>query len=221
MNRLRAQRFSARPPQARRRVGLASALVAAVVLAGPAAAASANSASANSADVDPLRAAESMLLEFYANGIEEGWEDASAVSTLLAFHETTGDAHALKLVTDFFDERLDDPDALQNDFSDDTAWWGIAAVDAYRVTGDDAYLEVAQRLSDYIEEAFGDPAKTCNGGVQWRLGHAHVATISTTLTIQLDAALAQYVDDDIYLERAIDHRAWLDEIGMFAEDGTL
>jgi uncharacterized protein YyaL (SSP411 family) len=79
-------------------------------------------------------------------------------------------------------------------YFDDSGWWGLAFIDAYRVTGDARYLADAHRAFVFIVGAGWDKAR---GGVWWETQHRHK-------TIEPLAA-AVLIGTLLYKER---HRPW-------------
>jgi len=55
-------------------------------------------------------------------------------------------------------------------YFDDSGWWGLAFIDAYRATHDPAYLDAAHRAFVFIVGAGWDPKR---GGVWWETQHRH------------------------------------------------
>lgn len=60
--------------------------------------------------------------------------------------------------------------AVANLYFDDSGWWGLSFIDAYRATGKAAYLGAARRALRFIETSGWDPG---SGGTWWDTRHDH------------------------------------------------
>lgn len=58
----------------------------------------------------------------------------------------------------------------QHTYFDDNGWWAIGFLDAYRATGDGAYLADAEKAVAFIDRAGWD---TIDGGTWWETLHLH------------------------------------------------
>lgn len=79
-------------------------------------------------------------------------------------------------------------------YFDDSGWWGLAFVDAYKATKDPAYLAAAHRAFVFIVGSGWDPKA---GGTWWETGHDHK-------TIEPLAA-AVLIGTELYAAR---HKSW-------------
>ena len=95
------------------------------------------------------------------------WRAAVAQSTLETYYETTGDASYNFVIAQAWAESNGNPLAFENNYDDDTAWWGLAWLQAYNDTHIHQYLEAAETLADYIHEDWNKTKACGGGGIAW------------------------------------------------------
>jgi predicted alpha-1,6-mannanase (GH76 family) len=142
------------------------------------------------------------------------WNSANALTALLDYSQGTGSTTYRYAIADAFDKN--GRDNFTNDYMDDTAWWGLAWVRAYDVTGDPRYLAMARRDADYLW-SFTD-AK-CGGGVWWREDKTYKNAVTNELFIKLAASVHNRTPGDTtYRSRALDVWHWFKASGMINAD---
>jgi Glycosyl hydrolase family 76 len=136
-----------------------------------------------------------------------GWQAAVAQSTLETYQQTTGDT-SYELLP-FFTYLLNRSGAFEDNFDDDTAWWGLAWLQYYDITRAPLFLQTAETDANYIHQ---DWDSTCGGGVWWqRSPHYYKNAIANELFLELTAWLHNTIRGDTkYLAWAKAEWNWLD-----------
>jgi len=187
----------------------------AVALAVAATVLAALTASAMASRQNPLRAAMAELFTSY--GVATGligstwWQAAVALSTVETYAQTTGDTSYDAAIGAAFD--LNSAGNFENSSDDDTAWWGLAWLQAYELTRNTSYMSMAETDADYIHQAWDS---TCGGGVWWqRSPRSYKNAIANELFLELTAWLHNDIHGDTkYLAWAKAEWSWFDHSGM-------
>ena len=95
-----------------------------------------------------------------------------------------------------------------NAYFDDTGWWGVAYVDAYRATKNKRWLWDAGRALRFIDRHGWDRAG--GGGVWWNIAHSHKTSEPLSAGALIAATLYRYQKKKSYLEIAKRYIAWAD-----------
>jgi uncharacterized protein YyaL (SSP411 family) len=191
---------------------VASAAVAVAVAATVLAALTASAAADRQ---NPLRTAMAGLVASYevTSGLigTTWWQAAVALSTVETYAQTTGDTSYDAAIETAFD--LNSGSNFENSSDDDTAWWGLAWLQAYQLTHKTRYLAMAETDANYIHEAWDS---TCGGGVWWqRNPHSYKNAITNELFLELTAWLHNVIRGDTrYLAWAKAEWHWFDHSGM-------
>jgi predicted alpha-1,6-mannanase (GH76 family) len=141
------------------------------------------------------------------------WNSANALTTMLDYQKKTGSNAYRYVIARTFDKnsRAQDGD-FTNEYMDDTAWWGLAWVRAFDVTGEQRYLDMAKKDADYLW-SFKD--EKCGGGVWWRNDKTYKNAITNELFIKLAASIHNRTPGDTtYLDRANQIWRWFKASGM-------
>jgi predicted alpha-1,6-mannanase (GH76 family) len=201
-------------PRAGSRPGAIAALALAVVaaaLAGPA-----------TDPGGPLRRDVAALVDSYgtASGLigTSWWQAAVALSTVETYAQTTGDTSFDSLIARTFAHYSSGN--FENGADDDTAWWGLAWLQAYDLTHVRAYLSMAETDADYIHQ---DWDAACGGGVWWtRSPRSYKNAISNELFLELTAWLHNTIRGDTrYLGWAEAEWSWFEQSGMINNDSLV
>lgn len=184
---------------------LALALVAAVL---PATAGSASSPPGSTA-VARARVAADVLMQSYdpvkAWFPSSWWNSAVALQTIGDYMQRTGDRRYVGQLDNTFekDKGAFPPGVLSGDpllgnFTsraiDDSEWWGLTWVEAYDLTGNPKYLDMAEKIADFAT-GYWDPS-TCGGGVWWNAERTYKNAVTNGLYIRLTAELHNRIHGD-------------------------
>jgi predicted alpha-1,6-mannanase (GH76 family) len=204
----------------RRLAGAVAVAAAAVTLVGTAGtgAASAHIAAARiTPGYQVLTAAENgmqTLMGSYnsGNGLigNSWWQSAVALSTLMTYQQATGDTRYSYAISAAFNDNKSGN--FENSYMDDTGWWGVAWLQAYNITGNTQYLQMAETDANYIH---GYWDTTCGGGVWWNTSKTYKNAIPNELFLELTAGLHNAISGDTkYLSWAKAEWSWFSSSGM-------
>lgn len=152
------------------------------------------------------------------------WNSAVAVTTLMDYQERTGRTEYSWIIDrtftvnkGVFPAGVKSSDAIEGNFIsraiDDTEWWAIAWIQAYDLTGDRKYLDMAVTIANYVQ-GFWDTS-TCNGGVWWDRERTYKNAITNGLYVRMTAALHNRLPGDtLWLQRATTGWNWFKASGM-------
>jgi predicted alpha-1,6-mannanase (GH76 family) len=174
---------------------------------------------------DPLLAAGetgmAVLQSFYnkATGqwnTDGWWNAACALFVTIDYCRITGTTIYLGDIPQTFAVApLNNPDGTDGFIDtayDDAGWWGITWVNAYDLTGDESYLQMAQSLFTFMTQGWTD---VDGGGVVWETTNDYKEAIANELFLLLAALLHQRTPGDTYyLDWAEQEWAWFDASGL-------
>ncbi|MFC7879399.1 glycoside hydrolase family 76 protein [Isoptericola sp. NPDC057391] len=159
------------------------------------------------------------------------WNSAVATETVIEYMQRTGDTSYLPQVDRTF-ERNKAPfpagemssDEIWGNFTsraiDDAGWWGLAWVQAYDLTGDQKYLDMAETIGEFMH-GYWDTS-TCGGGIWWNHERTYKNAVTNGLWVRLTAELANRVPGESpWLERSQAGWDWLAGSGMINDDGLI
>lgn len=159
------------------------------------------------------------------------WNSAVATETVIEYMQRTGDTRYLPQVDRTF-ERNKAPfpagemssDEIWGNFTsraiDDAGWWGLAWVQAYDLTGDQKYLDMAETIGEFMH-GYWDTS-TCGGGIWWNHERTYKNAVTNGLWVRLTAELHNRIDGDTWwLDRARTGWDWMQGSGMIDADGLV
>lgn len=112
---------------------------------------------------------------------------------------------------------------FRNHYYDDSLWWGLAWLDAYRWTGDRRYLAAAETINTYAHGA--RTAGPCETAIPWAVSlirnGGQLNAITNGLGLGLSAQLAVVTGKSSYRREALADWAWVQRSGLLGVDGLV
>lgn len=150
---------------------------------------------------------------------ESWWATATTLDAVVQQARVSGDRRYLADIAHTYVTNRDafGPD-FKNHYYDDSGWWGLLWIHAYRLTGDARYLASAEDIDQYMADAW-TPA--CGGGVVWAksiiVSGAQKNSITNEIYLQLSAELAATTHRAAYQVRANAEWAWFRHSGLIRD----
>jgi predicted alpha-1,6-mannanase (GH76 family) len=172
----------------------------------------------NSAAAAPTPASNSIAVLMQSYDSDSGrigggwWTGAVALSTVMTYRQATGDTQYDYAITEAFAKNTD----FTNEYIDDTGWWALVWLQAYDITGNRAYLSMAETTTRYMHD-FWD--SQCGGGVYWRDDRRYKASIANELFLAATAGLHNRIPGDTtYLGWATAEWNWFRNSGLISSN---
>ncbi|MFC7490408.1 MULTISPECIES: GH92 family glycosyl hydrolase [unclassified Knoellia] len=158
------------------------------------------------------------------------WNSAVALETVGDYMQRTGDRQYLDEMDRTFERNKGvfpagelSGDPLLGNFTsraiDDSEWWALTWLQAYDLTKDRKYLDMAVTIGNYVQ---GYWDTTCGGGVWWDAEKTYKNAVTTGLYVRLTAELHNRIaGDTVWLERSQAGWKWLMGSGMVNADGLV
>ncbi|WP_433167709.1 glycoside hydrolase family 76 protein [Kribbella sp. CA-247076] len=158
------------------------------------------------------------------------WNSAVALQTIGDYMERTGDRRYLPQLDKTFEQNKGEfpagylsGDPLLGNFTsraiDDSEWWALNWIQAYDLTRNRKYLDMAVTIAEYVEDYWDD---TCGGGVWWDAERTYKNAVTNGLWIRLTAELHNRIPGDRHwLGRAKEGWSWFTGSGMINADGLV
>ena len=159
------------------------------------------------------------------------WNSAVALQTIGDYMQRTGDRRYLSQLDNTFKKNkgvfpagvLQGEPSLGNFTSrsiDDTEWWGLTWVQAYDLTRNPKYLDMAVTIAHYVYDYWD--TGTCGGGVWWSAERSYKNAVTNGLFIRLTAELHNRIPGDkVWLARSRTAWAWFQGSGMINATGLV
>ena len=136
------------------------------------------------------------------------WTGAVALSTVMTYEQATGDKQYEYAITQAFAKNSN----FTNDYIDDTGWWALVWEQAYDITGNQSYLQMAETTTNYMHNYWDS---TCGGGVYWSTAKQYKASIANELFLAATAGLHNRIaGDTTYLGWANAEWNWFKGSGL-------
>ena len=159
------------------------------------------------------------------------WNSAVALTSVIDYIRQSGDAgyswivdHSFQVNRVAFAAGARSADPIDGDFisrsTDDSEWWALAWIDAYDLTGDQAYLNESVTIADYVSTLWD--TGSCGGGVWWDRERTYKNAVTNALYIRLTAALHNRIPGDTaWGARAATAWSWFRSSGMINSAGLV
>jgi len=116
------------------------------------------------------------------------WNSANAITVLADYSRALKtQQHVPTLAHTFTAAQTTSPNFI-NKFYDDEGWWALAWIDAYDLTREPRYLEMAETI--FADMAGGWDTGTCGGGIWWSKDNKYKNAIANELFLSVAAHLA-------------------------------
>lgn len=164
------------------------------------------------------------------------WNSANVLTALIRYADLSGNTDLLPVIDDIFHRSKQyqtGTDSIGNaryctnyinDYYDDEAWWALAWIDAYTLTKDQKYLDMAELIFDDLTTGWSEE---CKGGIYWKKNPLHYKnSIANNLFSLTAIRLYKSTQNPKYAEWFEQHVAWYMQTGMIntdiyqIEDGT-
>ena len=145
------------------------------------------------------------------------WNSANALDSVIDYMKITGSRTYLSDVSNTFAVAVNEaPPPTPGNFIDtaydDTQWWALTWIDAYELTRNPAYLQMAEKIHSYVTGAW--QSGTCGGGLIWQTTNAYQNSVTNELFLELSARLYLETHQATYLQWAQKELAWFNASGL-------
>jgi predicted alpha-1,6-mannanase (GH76 family) len=141
------------------------------------------------------------------------WNSANATTVLVDYSRVGGSRQYIPTLAETFVAAQNTSPGFLNKYYDDEGWWALAWVDAWDLTGDKAYLAMAESIFKDMAAAW---VVTCGRGIWWNRDLQFKNAIANELFLSVAAHLANRDSNDRagYLSWANREWAWFVQSGM-------
>lgn len=164
------------------------------------------------------------------------WNSANVLTATIRYAAVTGDKTVLPVIDDLFTKAKHYPiapdslgnarfcDNFINDYYDDEGWWALAWIEAYKLTGEQKYLDMSKIIFADMTTGWSDQ---CGGGIFWKKNPLHYKnSIANNLFSLTAIRLFHETQDPQYADWFKRNVDWYMRSGMInteiyqIEDGT-
>lgn len=163
---------------------------------------------ARAASVPAAAAADALMWSYDPSNAwwpSSWWNSAVALTSVIDYIRQTGDTgyswivdHSFQVNRVAFAAGARSSDPIDGDFisrsTDDSEWWALAWIDAYDLTRNQAYLDEAVTIANYVSTLWD--TGSCGGGVWWDRERTYKNAVTNALYIRLTAALHNRLPGD-------------------------
>lgn len=156
------------------------------------------------------------------------WNSANVLTATIRYAEVSGDQSVLPVIEDVYNrakhyslgtDSVGTPrfcDHFINDYYDDEGWWALAWIEAFRLTGENKYLDMARSIFDDMTTGWSEQ---CGGGIFWKKNPLHYKNAIANNLFSLTAArLYKITGDASYRDWFVKNTDWFLQSGMLNTD---
>jgi predicted alpha-1,6-mannanase (GH76 family) len=152
------------------------------------------------------------------------WNGANAITMLTNYSRAANSTQYLSAIANTFNNanKANGTTNFINTYDDDEGWWALAWIDAYDLTGTQAYLAMAETIFANIATEWN--TTTCGGGVWWEKPANYKNAIANELFLTVAASLANRTTGSksaAYLAWAEKEWAWFRASGMINSNNLI
>ena len=145
------------------------------------------------------------------------WNSANALDAIIDYMKRTGSRTYMSDVSNTFTKAVNEaPPPTPGNFIDtaydDTQWWALTWVNAYELTRNPAYLQMAETIHSYVTAAWSP--SLCGGGLVWQTTNAYQNSVTNELFLELSARLYLLTHQATYLQWAQKELTWFNASGL-------
>jgi predicted alpha-1,6-mannanase (GH76 family) len=139
------------------------------------------------------------------------WQSANALTATIGYMRASGSRKYLADLRETY-RAHHGRDNFLNGYYDDEGWWALTWINAYDLTGNQAYLSQAK---DIFADMTGGWGSTCGGGIWWSKARGYKNAIANEIFLQVAIALHDRTPGDTaYAGWARREWAWFQGTGM-------
>ncbi|MFY9926392.1 MAG: glycoside hydrolase family 76 protein [Streptosporangiaceae bacterium] len=152
------------------------------------------------------------------------WNSANALTALIGYIRLTGDSSYAGVIGTTFTAAQRTHGRFLNSYYDDNAWWALAWIAAYDLTGEERYLAAARTIFTFNT---GGWQAASGGGMVWHRKSGYKNAVTNELFLLLAAQLHQRLPGEglpgeaAYLGWALKEWDWFSASGMIGPGGLV